>query len=57
MNKRGVTLDLKSVAGKEIALRLVQWADVLVGELPAPASCRPSASHMTPLGTSTPVSS
>ena len=30
MNKRGVTLDLKSVAGKEIALRLVQWADVLV---------------------------
>jgi crotonobetainyl-CoA:carnitine CoA-transferase CaiB-like acyl-CoA transferase len=30
MNKRGITLDLKSATGRELLLRLVQWADVLV---------------------------
>jgi crotonobetainyl-CoA:carnitine CoA-transferase CaiB-like acyl-CoA transferase len=29
-NKKGITLDLKSSAGKEIALKLAQWADILV---------------------------
>ena len=29
-NKKGITLDLKSSAGREIALKLAQWADLLV---------------------------
>ena len=29
-NKKGITLNLKSSAGKEIALELAQWADILV---------------------------
>lgn len=29
-NKKGITLDLKSSVGKEIALKLAQWADILV---------------------------
>jgi CoA:oxalate CoA-transferase len=29
-NKKGITLDLKSSGGKEIALKLAQWADILV---------------------------
>ncbi len=30
MNKRGVTLDLKSAAGRRILLQLVEWADIVV---------------------------
>jgi crotonobetainyl-CoA:carnitine CoA-transferase CaiB-like acyl-CoA transferase len=29
-NKKGITLNLKSSGGKEIALKLAQWADILV---------------------------
>jgi formyl-CoA transferase len=29
-NKRSITLDLRSEAGKEVAWRLIEWADVLV---------------------------
>ena len=57
MNKRGVTLDLKSVAGKEIALRLVQWADVLVESFRPRVMPSLGLSYDMPSGASTPVSS
>jgi crotonobetainyl-CoA:carnitine CoA-transferase CaiB-like acyl-CoA transferase len=33
-NKRGIALDLKSAAAKEVLIRLVKWADVLVTNYP-----------------------
>jgi crotonobetainyl-CoA:carnitine CoA-transferase CaiB-like acyl-CoA transferase len=33
-NKRGIALDLKSPAAREVLIRLVQWADVLVTNYP-----------------------
>src|ERR1700688_2222260 len=33
-NKRAIALDLKSAAAKEVLIRLVKWADVLVTNYP-----------------------
>ena len=39
-NKRGITLDLKSPAARQVIERLVKWADVLIVNTPHPARKR-----------------
>jgi crotonobetainyl-CoA:carnitine CoA-transferase CaiB-like acyl-CoA transferase len=44
-NKRGITLDLKSPAARQVLERLVKWADVLIVNTPHPARKRLSLEY------------
>lgn len=45
-NKRGITLDLKSPAARQVLERLVKWADVLIVNTPHPARTRLSLEYL-----------